>query len=266
MNNSENFDPVALRAKYRVEREKRLRPEGAAQYRVTEGAYAHFLDDPYVEPGYTREPLSEEVDVVVIGGGFGGLMAAVRLRRAGIDSFRIIEKAGDFGGTWYWNRYPGIACDIESYIYMPLLEELGTIPTEKYARGAEILRHTWAIGEKFGLYDNALFQTEVTELRWNDTQARWLISSIPVGGTTPIRAAIPPAGSWAWRTIVSASSAPAPPRCNACPISAWRLSTYTCSSGRRRRLMSATIARPTNNGPIACSPAGNRRAWTISTP
>ena len=160
-----DFDPVALREKYRAERDKRLRNEGSSQYRHVDGEFAHLLDDPYVEPGFTREPLSDDVDVVVIGGGFGGLMAAARLREAGVKSIRIIEKGGDFGGTWYWNRYPGAACDIEAYVYMPLLEELGYVPTEKYAGGAEIFQHSQAIGRHFDLYRDACFQTEVSELR-----------------------------------------------------------------------------------------------------
>ncbi|MGH7018321.1 MAG: flavin-containing monooxygenase [Brevundimonas sp.] len=172
-----DFDPVALREKYRAERDKRLKNEGTGQYRAVDGAFAHLLTDPYVEPGFTREPLTDEVDAVVIGGGFGGLMMAARLREAGIKSVRIIEKGGDFGGTWYWNRYPGAACDIESYVYMPLLEELGYVPTEKYARSPEIFRHSQAIGRHFDLYRDACFQTEVTELRWDEAQARWIVST-----------------------------------------------------------------------------------------
>ncbi len=172
-----DFDPVALRKKYRAERDKRLRNEGSSQYRYVDGEFAHLLDDPYVEPGFTREPLTDDVDVVVIGGGFGGLMAAARLREAGVKRVRIIEKGGDFGGTWYWNRYPGAACDIEAYVYMPLLEELGYVPTEKYARAPEIFAHSQAIGRHFDLYKDACFQTEVTELRWDEQQARWLVST-----------------------------------------------------------------------------------------
>ena len=172
-----DFDPVALREKYRAERDKRLKNEGTGQYRAVDGAFAHLLSDPYVEPGFSREPLTDEVDAVVIGGGFGGLMMAARLREAGVKSVRIIEKGGDFGGTWYWNRYPGAACDIESYVYMPLLEELGYVPTEKYARSPEIFRHSQAIGRHFDLYRDACFQTEVTELRWDEAQARWIVST-----------------------------------------------------------------------------------------
>ena len=183
------FDPDVLRTKYREERDKRIRADGNDQYLEVKGALAHFVDDPYVEPGFTRAPLTDEVEVVVIGGGFGGLLAAARLRErlrerlrgrlrgAGIEDIRIIEKAGDFGGTWYWNRYPGAMCDVESYIYLPLLEELEYVPSEKYARAPEILAHSQAIGRKYDLYRSACFQTEVTEMRWDTNGARWIIST-----------------------------------------------------------------------------------------
>jgi cyclohexanone monooxygenase len=171
------FDPEALRAKYREERDKRLRPDGNDQYIEVKGEFAHFTDDPYVEPGFTREPLADEVEVVVIGGGFGGLLAGARLREAGVDGLRIIEKGGDFGGTWYWNRYPGAQCDVESYIYLPLLEELGYVPSEKYARAPEILAHSRAIGRRCDLYRGACFQTQVTEMRWDEGGGRWIVST-----------------------------------------------------------------------------------------
>ena len=115
--------------------------------------------------------------MVVIGGGFGGLLAGARLREAGIEDIRLIEKGGEFGGTWYWNRYPGAMCDVESYIYLPLLEELGYVPTEKYVRAPEILAHSRAIGEHYGLTDGALFQTEVTGMVWDDADDRWVVST-----------------------------------------------------------------------------------------
>ncbi len=170
------FDPDALRAKYREERAKRIRADGNDQYVEVAGEFAHYVEDPYVEP-FTREPLFDEVEVVVIGGGFGGLLAGARLREAGVEDIRVIERGGDFGGTWYWNRYPGAMCDVESYIYLPLLEELGYVPSEKYARAPEILAHSKAIGEKYDLYRNACFQTDVTEMRWDDDAARWIIST-----------------------------------------------------------------------------------------
>ncbi|MEI9993697.1 MAG: NAD(P)/FAD-dependent oxidoreductase [Rhizomicrobium sp.] len=170
------FDPNALKAKYRAERDKRLRRDGNEQYVEIKGAFAHYLDDPYVAP-VARAPLTDAVEVVVIGGGFGGLLAGARLREAGVEDIRIIEKGGDFGGTWYWNRYPGAACDIESYVYLPLLEEMNFMPVEKYTRAPEILKHSRNIGERFDLYRNAVFQTEVTEMRWDDALARWIIKT-----------------------------------------------------------------------------------------
>lgn len=171
------FDPASLKKKYLAERDKRLRTDGNEQYREIKGDFAHYLDDPYVEPGFTRAPLTDEVEVVVIGGGFGGLLAGARLREAGVKDLRMIEKGGDYGGTWYWNRYPGAACDIESYIYLPLLEEVGYMPVEKYTRAPEILEHSRAIARKFDLYRDVCFQTEVTEMRWDDTISRWIIKT-----------------------------------------------------------------------------------------
>ena len=172
-----HFDPDALREKYREEREKRLRPDGNDQYVEIAGDFAHFVEDPYVEPGYAREPLTDEVDVVLIGGGFGGLLTGARLRQLGVEDICVIEKGGDFGGTWYWNRYPGVACDIESYVYLPLLEELDYVPVEKYSRGSEIFAHCKAIAEKYDLYRDVYFQTEVTEVRWDEDSSRWIVAT-----------------------------------------------------------------------------------------
>ena len=171
------FDPDSLREKYRQERERRLRDDGNEQYVEVKGEFAHFLDDPYAEPGFEREPLTDAVEVVVIGGGFGGLLAGARLRQAGIEDIRIIDPASDFGGTWYWNRYPGIACDIESYTYLPLLEEVGYVPKEKYSFGREILEHSQAIAHKFDLYRDVCFQTRVEELRWDEESAHWIVTT-----------------------------------------------------------------------------------------
>jgi cyclohexanone monooxygenase len=171
------FDPDSLRARYRAERDKRLRRDGNEQYLEIKGEFAHFLDDPYVKPGFTRAPLRDEVEVAVIGGGFGGLLTGARLREAGVESIRMIDSAGDFGGTWYWNRYPGIACDIESYIYLPLLEETGYMPRQKYADGDEILEHHARIARRYDLYRDTCFQTRVTELRWDEEEKRWIIST-----------------------------------------------------------------------------------------
>ena len=171
------FDPDALRERYAAERDKRLRAEGNEQYIEMKGEYAHYLKDPYIAETIERDALTEEVDVVLIGGGFGGLQAGARLRQAGVKDIRIIEKGGDFGGTWYWNRYPGAQCDIEAYCYLPLLEELDYIPKEKYSYAREILAHSSNIGRHFDLYDSALFQTEVTGLEWDETDRRWIVST-----------------------------------------------------------------------------------------
>jgi cyclohexanone monooxygenase len=171
------FDPVALREKYREERDRRLRADGNEQYVEVKGKFAHFLDDPYIETPIEREPLNDEVEVLIIGGGFGGLLAGARLRGEGVDDIRIIDPAADFGGTWYWNRYPGIACDIESYTYLPLLEEVGYMPKEKYSFGKEILDHSQAIARKFDLYRDVCFQTRVEEMSWDEESARWIVTT-----------------------------------------------------------------------------------------
>ncbi|MBM4204512.1 MAG: NAD(P)/FAD-dependent oxidoreductase [Gammaproteobacteria bacterium] len=168
------FDPEALRRKYREERDKRLRGDGNAQYIELKDEFGHYLDDPYVAP-VVRSPKTDTVEFLVIGGGFAGLLAGARLRGAGAKEIRLIEKGGDFGGTWYWNRYPGAACDTEAYIYLPLLEETGYIPTEKYAKAPEILAHSRRIGEQFDLYRDVLFQTQITELRWNARASAWRV-------------------------------------------------------------------------------------------
>ena len=175
--NKYDFDPGALAKKYRLERDKRLRQDGNDQYQEITGEFSYFAEDPYINTEEEREPLEDEVEVVIIGGGFGGMLAAVRLKEAGIDNFRIIEKGGNFGGTWYWNRYPGASCDIESYIYFPLLEETGFIPKKKYTDAAETLEYCHLICEKYELYDNACLQTEVKSTVWDENINRWIVNT-----------------------------------------------------------------------------------------
>src|ERR1700746_4017991 len=169
------FDPDALRDKYRAERDKRLRADGNDQYIEVTERCAHFLDDPFAAGRSARAPLTDEVDALVVGGGFGGLLIGAYLRKQGFESVRIVDKASDVGGTWYWNRYPGAQCDIESYIYMPLLEETGYLPKEKYSFAAGIRTHARRIGEHFDLYKHACFQTEIRELTWLEDEKRWLV-------------------------------------------------------------------------------------------
>ena len=171
------FDPDALRDKYRVERDKRLREDANDQYNEIKGEFSNFIEDPYTTEDIDREPFTDEVEVAIIGGGFGGLIAGARLSELGFEDIRIIEKGGDFGGTWYWNRYPGAACDTEAYIYLPLLEELDYVPSQKYAHAPEILSHSKNIAEKYGLYENACLQTEVTGMHWDALASRWVIQT-----------------------------------------------------------------------------------------
>jgi cyclohexanone monooxygenase len=172
------FDPAALKKKYDEERDKRLalRPEGEAQFLKMKGALEHYIHDPYTKRE-EREPRNEDVDVAILGGGFAGMLAAARLIEQGIDNIRIFERGGDFGGTWYWNRYPGAACDVESYIYLPLLEEVGGMPSAKYIFAPEILAHAQKVAKKYDLYSRALLQTRIEEARFDEATSRWVIAT-----------------------------------------------------------------------------------------
>ena len=171
------FDPQEMRRKYDFERDRRLRADGAEQYRDVDGSFERYNDDPHIDERIERAPVEEEIEVAVLGGGFGGMYMGARLREAGLDDFRIIERAGDFGGTWYWNRYPGAQCDVESYIYLPLLEETGYMPKEKYSFQPEILEHAQRIGKHYDLYSRSYFQTQATETRWDENAGRWVITT-----------------------------------------------------------------------------------------
>ncbi|MEV0026203.1 NAD(P)/FAD-dependent oxidoreductase [Streptomyces atroolivaceus] len=170
-------DIDALRQRYSLERERRVRTDGARQYRRTEAEFGYYAADPYAGEVAAREPLTDTVDVAVIGGGFGGILAGARMRQQGVGRVRIVEKGGDFGGTWYWNRYPGIHCDIESHVYLPMLDETGYVPEWKYAPGEEIRRHAVRIAEKYDLYPDALFSTAVTSLTWDEASETWIVAT-----------------------------------------------------------------------------------------
>ncbi|QIB66817.1 flavin-containing monooxygenase [Kineobactrum salinum] len=175
-NATAEIDVEAWREKCRQERDKRLREDGESQYIHALGDFSEYADsDPFIDKEIIREPLTDEIEVVVIGGGFSGLMAGAQLRSRGISSFRIIEAAGDFGGCWYWNRYPGAQCDIESYVYLPLLEETDYMPKEKYSFAAEIFEHCQRVGHRYDLYRNTCFQTKVAGIEWDDESSRWII-------------------------------------------------------------------------------------------
>jgi len=166
-----------LRQRYREEQQKRLRPEGMAQWRELRGEFEELDRDPFVEPGFTRDPVVEETTVVIVGGGFAGMLTAIDLGKHGITDVRIIEKGGDFGGTWYWNRYPGCMCDVESYTYLPLLEETGFMPSERCASAPEIFSYCQLLGRTFDLYRRALFQTDVTGAEWDEESRRWQLAT-----------------------------------------------------------------------------------------
>ena len=172
-----DFDPATLKARYLQERDKRLRDDGNEQYIEVKGDFSNYVDDPYVER-IERAPVFDEVEIAIIGGGFGGLMMGGRLREAGwAHGIRVIEQGGDFGGTWYWNRYPGAMCDVESYCYLPMLEELNYIPKHKYSFAPEIMAHSKNIARHYKLYDNALLQTTVTAMTWDEADEKWVIET-----------------------------------------------------------------------------------------
>jgi len=167
------FD-AAEQAKYREYKETR---RGAADYIEMEGEFARYLTDVYSTDPVPREALTDECEILVVGAGFGGLLLWYKLSQAGFTNVRFCEKGGDVGGTWYWNRYPGIACDVESYSYFPLLEEMDYIPTMKFASGFEIFEYCQAMATKFGFYDHCLFHTTVESTEWDEAAARWTVTT-----------------------------------------------------------------------------------------
>jgi cation diffusion facilitator CzcD-associated flavoprotein CzcO len=173
----EAVDIPALREKYRQERDKRMNLKGQAQYFRPEGAVVEEpTADPH-KPVAPRDAIAEDIDVVVLGAGWGGTLAAYHLTKYGITNFRNLDTAGDFGGVWYWNQYPGIQCDNDAYCYLPLLEETGFMPSQKFSDGREIQGYARSIAEKFGFADKALFHTQITDLRWDNDAQRWLVGT-----------------------------------------------------------------------------------------
>lgn len=163
-----------LRHRYKVERDKRLRPDGIHQYREPTGRFSYLSEDPYTQQ-IERPSIESNTDVVIIGAGFAGIVAGVSIRKRGVTDIRVIDTAGDFGGVWYWNRYPGAMCDTAAMVYLPLLEDSGTIPSAKYIGGREIREHAQRLARTHHLYDGALFHTKVTRLVWDASISRWSI-------------------------------------------------------------------------------------------
>jgi len=171
------FDPDAIKAKYLAERDRRLVPGRTDVYDLQADEHlARYRSDPFTPRG-ERDPVTDDVDALILGGGIAGLLAGVQLRKAGVERIRIIDQAGGIGGTWYWNQYPGVMCDIESYIYLPMLEELEYIPTRKYAYGEEILEHIQRIADRYDLVRDALFHTDITGAHWDEDASRWRITT-----------------------------------------------------------------------------------------
>jgi cyclohexanone monooxygenase len=172
-----DIDIDELREKYLHERDKRLRVEGSKQYLELKDDFAEFAEvDPHT-PVTPRTPIAEDIEVAVLGGGIAGLLAGAHLKKAGVDDVHVIEMGGDFGGVWYWNRFPGIQCDNDAYCYIPMLEELNYMPSKKFADGAEIYEHCRRIAKHFGLYDGAIFSTQVRAVRWDEEIKRWRLST-----------------------------------------------------------------------------------------
>jgi cyclohexanone monooxygenase len=171
---AEEIDVPALKDKYRQERNRRLRPEGGAQYAPPTDTLSHdtYEHDPF-EPVVPRDGISEDVEVAILGGGWTGILSAYHLTQAGVTNFRNIDHAGNFGGTWYWNRYPGIQCDNDAYCYLPLLEETGFFPSKKFSDGKEIYDYIQLIADKYDFRDKALFHTLIKSLTWDESIKRW---------------------------------------------------------------------------------------------
>jgi cation diffusion facilitator CzcD-associated flavoprotein CzcO len=170
----------AIKAKFALERDLRLgyRPQGTAQYTSDfSGALAKYAIDPHAEPAPEREPIEDEVEVLFIGGGFSALLTAARMRERGVESIRIVERGADVGGTWYWNRYPGAACDVPAYDYLPLLDEMDYVPSRLYAKGPEIFSHCQAIARRYDLYNLAVFRTTVVRTTWDVGARRWRVET-----------------------------------------------------------------------------------------
>ena len=249
-----------------------------------------------------RTPINEDVEVAVLGGGIAGLLAGAYLKKAGVDDVRVIEMGGDFGGVWYWNRFPGIQCDNDAYCYIPMLEELDVLPSKKFADGAEIFEHCKRIGKHFGLYDGAIFSTQVRTVRWDDEIERWRLTTnrgddirarfvvmtqgsynrpkLPgIPGIKEFKGHIFHSARWDYDytggdasgglhklpTSALRSSEPGRRECSWYRISVGMPSTSTFFSGHRPRSTSAATSRRIRNGRRRCSPAGRRSASSTST-
>jgi cyclohexanone monooxygenase len=169
-----------IKQKFADERDLRLRyrPEGTKQYTSDlDGWMAKYEVDPYGGEIKSRDPISGMVECLFIGGGFSALLTSARLRECGVESIRIVERGADVGGTWYWNRYPGAACDVVAYDYLPLLDETGYVPSRHYAKAPEIFAYCQSIARRYNLYELAVFQTTVTSTVWDSAEKMWRVGT-----------------------------------------------------------------------------------------
>lgn len=174
---------MRIQQKYAEERAKRTREDGTAQFIDISKSdkFKYFQEDIWLkenDPTEGPQPLQDgsRCKYLIVGAGFGGVLYAVKLIKTGVDpsEIRIVDSAGGFGGTWYWNRYPGLMCDVEAYCYLPMLEEMGYMPKHKYSYGDEIRTYCNMIVEKYGLASTATFCVETHDLKWNDQASEWV--------------------------------------------------------------------------------------------
>lgn len=174
---------LRIQKRYQEERQKRLRSDGLDQYinleDTEEPSYKRFTKDPWDSGSIASLKLEDNAHFkfLILGAGTGGLLFAVRLIGAGYqpEDIVIVDAAAGFGGAWYWNRYPGSMCDVESYIYMPLLEETNYMPKHKYAYGEELRAHSNRVAQQWSLDNRAMFRTVVRRCTWNGNAAEWLV-------------------------------------------------------------------------------------------
>ncbi|KAL1859566.1 hypothetical protein Daus18300_009567 [Diaporthe australafricana] len=182
---SDTIDVQSLSNKYAEEKERRQRVDGLAQNEELEESeyFSSLADDPFVDHDAlnAQHPAlvdGQKVMVIILGAGFGGILFAARLVEAGVkpEDIRLVDVAGGFGGTWYWNRYPGVMCDTEASVYLPMLEEMGYMPKHKYSYGEEIRGYIERIASRYGFSDQGMFRTAITKAEWNDENRLWSVS------------------------------------------------------------------------------------------
>ncbi|KIK56840.1 hypothetical protein GYMLUDRAFT_204401 [Collybiopsis luxurians FD-317 M1] len=199
--NSHKENEITIQEKYRLEREKRFHNGGLGQYMTIEESppkFRNFQEDPWLDPQIAADSFRSIIDlqqaarplvnglsdssipktkVLIQGCGFGGLLAGIHLietTKFKPEDIIFVDNACGWGGTWYWNRFPGLMCDVESYIYLPLLEEMEYIPKHKYSYGEEIREYTEMMAKRWGLYDRAVWRTALGYLKWNDENREWV--------------------------------------------------------------------------------------------